>query len=228
MDRDTTPIGGVAKPLQPTIQLFHFSIVLDVVSLLLSLLISWNFTAGVLLYIAASRAYSYRGIRLKKYAIPGYLLVVACQGALIFFLTYHACSTDQTLKVPVLGMLAAACLIGGYYPLTQVYQHQEDKHDGVKTISMLLGKRGTFVFCAFVFGLATLLMFFLYRQASTPWSFWVFMLCMGPMVWFFVQWMQKVWRDEDQANFRNSLWMNVLAAICTTICFSILIIKHNL
>jgi hypothetical protein len=40
--------------------------------------------------------------------------------------------------------------------------------------------------------------------------------------------MKQVWTDGQQANFSNSLRMNVLAALCTIICFSILIIKNNI
>jgi 1,4-dihydroxy-2-naphthoate octaprenyltransferase len=228
MDHDTTPIGGLEQPLQPTIELFRVSVLMDILAIALGVIISWYFAVGVLLYILASRAYSYRRIRLKKYAIPGYIVVILFQGGLVFLLSYHAASEDHTIQFPILGALAAICLIGGYYPLTQVYQHKEDEQDGVKTISMLLGKKGTFLFCAFVFALATFFVFLLYKQSSTLWSFWLFVVCMGPMVWFFIQWMRKVWRDGRQANFRNSLWMNVLAAVCTTICFSILILKHNL
>ena len=72
MDRDTSPIGGLQKPMQPTRQLFHISIAMDVIAVALSFFISIYFAAGVLLYILASRAYSYRGIRLKK--IPGHRL----------------------------------------------------------------------------------------------------------------------------------------------------------
>jgi 1,4-dihydroxy-2-naphthoate polyprenyltransferase len=228
MDRDASPIGGLSKPLQPTFELFQVSVSMDFLAILLGLLISVYFAAGILLYILASRAYSYRGIRLKKYPVIGYVVVFLFQGGLVFFLSYHAASADHTLKVPVLGILASSCLIGGYYPLTQVYQHKEDEEDGVRTISMVLGKKGTFLFSTFAFALATFLLFLLYKQLSTLWSFWLFVVCMGPMVWFFVQWMRKVWKDGLQANFRNSLWMNVLAAICTSICFSVLIIKNNL
>src|SRR5438045_2996854 len=75
MDRDETPIGGLASPLQPTRQLFVASVVMDLVAVLLSLLVSFPFAAGVLLYIMASRAYSYRGIRLKQYPFLGFLTV---------------------------------------------------------------------------------------------------------------------------------------------------------
>src|SRR5580658_6174378 len=85
MDRDSGPIGGVEHPLQPTRQLFLVTLAMDVLALLLSLLIGWEVTCGLLLYILASRAYSYRGIRLKKYPFIGWLTVAVCQGALVFF-----------------------------------------------------------------------------------------------------------------------------------------------
>jgi 1,4-dihydroxy-2-naphthoate polyprenyltransferase len=57
--------------------------------------------------------------------------------------------------------------------------------------------------------------------------FYLYLLIMLPVVLFFLYWMAKVWKDEAAANFRNSLLMNVLSTICTTIFFIILIIvKH--
>src|SRR5579871_4105271 len=47
MDRDTTPIGGLARPMQPTRQLFWVTLVMDLVALLLGLLISPYFAAGL-------------------------------------------------------------------------------------------------------------------------------------------------------------------------------------
>jgi 1,4-dihydroxy-2-naphthoate polyprenyltransferase len=225
MDRDTGPIGGVEKPLQPTRQLFYLSVAMDVVAVTIALLIDLYFAAGILLYILASRAYSYRGIRLKKYPVTGYLVVVLFQGALVFILSYYGSSRTRNFNVPAWGIVAAACLIGGYYPLTQVYQHSEDEADGVKTISYVLGKKGTFIFCASVFALATFAMFLLFNEKRDLRPFYLFMVCMGPMVWFFIQWMRKVWRNEQQASFRNSFVMNILAAVCTTVCFLILILN---
>src|SRR6476659_1996018 len=92
MDRDETPIGGLSKPLRPTKQLFYVTIIMDIIAVAFSLFISIYFAAGVLLYILASRAYSYRGIRLKKFPWTGYLTVVIFQGALTFFLSYHGSS----------------------------------------------------------------------------------------------------------------------------------------
>jgi len=223
MDRDETPIGGVKNPLQPSQELFFVTLGMDIIAIVLGLLVSFYFAVGVLLYILASRAYSYRGIRLKKYPVIGYLTVVVFQGALSFFISYHGSSVNKTLIVPFLPMLASACLIGGYYPLTQVYQHDEDRKDGVMTISMLLGKRGTFVFCGGIFAAATLLMLATFYYQDQLRSFFIFLGCMLPMVSYFLAWMTKVWKNEAEASFKNSLWMNVLASGCTAICFLILI-----
>src|ERR1700750_3397600 len=63
MDRDTGSIGGIKNPLQPTKQLFYVTVAMDVMSIALSFLITPLFAIGILLYILASRAYSYRNIR---------------------------------------------------------------------------------------------------------------------------------------------------------------------
>jgi 1,4-dihydroxy-2-naphthoate octaprenyltransferase len=224
MDRDETPIGGLKNPMKPTKQLFFVTVAMDVVAVVVSFVVSLYFAGGVLLYILASRAYSYRGIRLKKYPVIGYLTVVLFQGALVFLITYHGSSLDKTLDVPLLPMMAAACLIGGYYPLTQVYQHEDDRKDGILTISMLLGMRGTFLFCGGIFAAATLLMFLTFYNEDRLDAFYIFLGCMLPMVLFFLSWMKKVWKNEEEANFRNSLWMNILASCCTAVCFMTLLI----
>ena len=224
MDRDETPIGGLAKPLRPTKQLFYVTILMDIAAISFSLVISIYFAMGVLLYILASRAYSYRGIRLKKFPLSGYLIVIVFQGALTFLLTYHGSSFDKTLQIPFWAALASSLLIGGYYPLTQIYQHEEDLKDGVVTISYKLGKKGTFVFCGIVFALATAAMFFTFEERGQLQFFFIFAVCMLPMIFFFMQWMTKTWKDPSKADFKNSLRMNLLASGCTTICFLILII----
>lgn len=227
MDRDESPIGGLKNPMQPTKQLFYISVTMDILAVIISFLVSTWFAIGILIYILASRAYSYRGIRLKKYPITGYLVVIICQGALVFYLTYHGAGELQVLHVPVLPMIAASCLIGGYYPLTQVYQHKEDASDGVKTISILLGKKGTFTFCGIVFAIATIILFFTFENENNLRYFWLFIVCMAPMALFFSRWMIQVWKDENAANFKNSLATNLLASVCTSICFLIIIIMNQ-
>lgn len=227
MDRDESPIGGLAKPLQPTRQLFLVSVVMDVLAVLLSLLIDGLFALGILLYILASRAYSYRGIRLKRRPITGFLTVFLCQGALVFYCVYHGAGSPQPTAVPLLPCLTASLLIGALYPLTQVYQHEADRHDGITTISLLLGKRGSFVFSALLFSAATACLYFLFRRQHALPLFLRFLLVMLPVVLFFLYWSVKVWRNGDAADFSNSLKMNIVSTLCTTIFFITLIVSKS-
>jgi len=227
MDKDESPIGGLSAPLQPTRQLFRISILMDVLALLLSLLVSRVFAVGILLYILASRAYSYRGIRLKKFPVVGFMTVFVCQGALIFFIVYHGVNSPQSLMVPLVPCIISSLLIGALYPLTQIYQHEEDKNDGVYTISLLVGKRGTFILSMLFFLSATFLMYWLFNKKDETNHFYLFLLMLLPVVLFFLFWMIRVWRTNEEANFKNSLRMNVISTLCTTAFFITLIILNH-
>lgn len=213
--------------MQPTKQLFYVTIAMDCIALLLSAFISIYFALGILIYILASRAYSYRRIRLKKFPIIGFLTVFVFQGALIFFITYKAISVEKSANVPWIPCLISSLLIGALYPLTQIYQHEEDKRDGVISISYLLGKKVTFLFSMLLFLIATFLFYLRFNQQHVLNYFFWYMAIMLPVVLFFLYWMIKVWRNGEAANFRNSLMMNALSTFCTTIFFIILIaVKH--
>jgi 1,4-dihydroxy-2-naphthoate octaprenyltransferase len=227
MDRDETAIGGLKSPMQPTKELFYTTVVMDIAAVVLSFFVSPLFSLCILLYILASRAYSYRRIRLKQYPIIGFLTVLIFQGALIVFCTYRTLVNKETAYVPILPCIISSLLIGALYPLTQIYQHEEDKRDGVTSISYLLGKRGTFVFSMVLFLSATFLLFLRFNDSGELNYFYLYLLIMLPVVLFFLYWMLKVWKNEAEANFKNSLLMNVLSTICTTIFFIILIINKH-
>jgi 1,4-dihydroxy-2-naphthoate octaprenyltransferase len=219
MDRDTTPIGGLEHPPAPTRQLFRITVAMDLLALVLGILVSPAFIAGVAVYILASRAYSYRRIRLKRLPVIGYLTVIICQGALVFFLVYHGSHVHRTLEVPLEAMVISALLIGGFYPLTQIYQHEADRNDGVRTISMLLGLRGSFIFTASIYTLAMLLMTWYFFVTLQIREFYVLATCMLPILVYFFIWAVKVWKDPGQADFTNTMRMNLLASLCTNAGF---------
>ena len=228
MDRDTESVGGIKNPMLPTKQLYHATVVLDMIAILLSLLISIYFFAGILAFIAASKAYSYRGIRLKKYPIIGYATVIIFQGALVYFLVVHGSSQPQTLHIPVVAMLAASLLVGGFYPLTQIYQHRQDKEDGVKTLSILLGYMGTFIFTAIIYMLAILALAFYFGFNLELDRFFLIQICMAPVLVYFFWWFYKVYKDKNQANFKNTMRMNILASACTNAAFIIVFLIEKI
>ncbi|HMH21559.1 MAG TPA: UbiA family prenyltransferase [Puia sp.] len=228
MDRDTGSIGGLEKPLQPTRQLFRMTLFMDVLAMSLAFLVGPWFAAGLACYILASRAYSYRRIRLKKYPFTGYLTVIVCQGALSFFLVYHGSHLHRTLHVPAEAMIASSLLVGGFYPLTQIYQHAADRQDGVRTISMVLGIRGSFIFTGLVYGIAFATLAYYFFLSLEIKEFFVLATCMLPVSVYFFIWARKVWKDPGQANFTNTMRMNLLASVCANAGFIAVLVINEL
>jgi len=227
MDRDTESIGGIEHPLQPTRELLRVTMLMDIISILAGLLISVYFVIGITAYILASRAYSFRGIRLKKYPFIGYLTVIIFQGAVSFAIVYHGASADLTLRIPVMLMLVSSLLIGGFYPLTQIYQHKADLKDGVASISYKLGYRGTFIFCALVYGLAFGLLLYYFTASQRMKDFLILATCMLPILVYFFMWASGVWKNTAAASFRNTMRMNLIASLCTNIGFVTLLIRRH-
>jgi 1,4-dihydroxy-2-naphthoate octaprenyltransferase len=227
MDRDTESVGGIKNPKQPTKELFYVTILLDALAVGLCFLISIYFVLAVVAYILASRAYSYRDIRLKKYPVTGYLTVIFFQGAVTYWMVMHGCSVEKTLQIPVNGMIVASLLIGGFYPLTQIYQHRQDAADGVTTLSILLGYIGTFVFTAVIYTAAMALLAYQLFTLQQLQEFLILQLFFIPVLVFFFWWFYKVFHNQQAANFVNTMRMNLLASVCTNAAFITLFLMEK-
>ena len=229
MDNDDESIGMLEKPPKPTRQLFILTGVLDVMAIALSLLVSKVFALCIVANILASRAYSYRGIRLKKYPVTGFLTVITFQGALTFFMVYHGSSANRTeLPVPWHGMAISSLLFGGFYPLTQIYQHQQDLRDGVQTISYKLGINGTFVFSGILYALAELALFSYFYERDFVQHFLFLQIFFIPVLVYFIYWWSKSAADRSNANFKYSFRMNIVAALSTNAAFILLYYLNHL
>ena len=227
MDRDEGSIGGLKKPLQPTRQLWHMTILMDILAIAVAFFISLPFLIATGIYILASRAYSARTIRLKKYPLPGYLTVVLCQGGLIFFMVWHGSHPDLSLHVPFLAMLSVSLLIGGSYPLTQIYQHEADAKDGVTTISAWFGIRGTFIFSGIMYILAFTGMAILFISSLEIKEFLVLSTCMLPILVYFMVWVRQAWGNPANADYIHTMRMNLVASGCTSLGFILVFIMNN-
>lgn len=224
MDRDQSPIGGLEHPPMPERELWTINLVMDLIAVGLSLLLSYSAAMAVAFYILASRAYSSRKIRLKKFAFFGFLVVICCQGGLIFWLSYHASHAKLSMNVPVTGMLASTLLLAGAYPLTQIYQHRQDAADGVTTISMRMGIRGTFRLSGLLFTLAFLVLGLHFGLQLELDRFLLLMLFFLPVTIYFLWWGIQVWKNPAKADFRHLMQMNIISAICSTAAFGSLLI----
>jgi UbiA prenyltransferase family len=229
MDNDTESIGGIKNPPKVPKIMFLVSVCMDFLAFCI-VLFYFKIAVAVLLlaYILASRAYSYRGIRLKKYPIIGFLTVAIFQGCVVLTMVLWAINGSVLFDSQwFLSIFIAFLLIGAGYPLTQIYQHKQDSDDGVKTLSLLLGIRGTFVFSAVLFamlgaGLVTFFMLFGRGVGDVV----LLAICLSPVAFYFVNWMRKTFLDPKNADFEHTMTMNKIGSLFLNLFFILLILKN--
>jgi 1,4-dihydroxy-2-naphthoate octaprenyltransferase len=230
-DRDTGSIGGLKHPPKVSRNLYHATLLMDVLATLGGLLISVYFSLFVLLFILISRAYSYRNVRLKQYAVIGFLTVFIFQGAFVYMMASSAISAFSFIDFFTLNniicMSVASLFMGGVYPLTQIYQHQADKNDGVTSLSYKLGYHGTFVFSAVLFSVATLLLFYYFNMKQQQIALVVFIVLMLPVILFLSVWFAKVRKSTDNANFENTMTMNLLTSTSMNLYFLVIFLNNQ-
>lgn len=231
-DRDETPIGGLKSPPKVSKNLFYVTLVFDLLALGLGLFISLTFAILCFIFIAMSRAYSYRGIRLKKFPVIGYITVFIFQGGFIYLMSVHAATNAPLSQLltqnHLLCMAISSLFIGSMYPLTQIYQHESDRKDGVTSISYLLGYYGTFIFSGILFFAATGFMIYYFILNSKPFAIGLFLLFVLPMIIKMTGWFAKVRKDKEAANFENTMAMNMISSTSMNLYFLLLFLNNHL
>jgi hypothetical protein len=122
---------------------------------------------------------------------------------------------ENLARAKVLGAAAlTSVMLFATYPMTQVYQHEEDATRGDRTMSLLLGVRGTFYFAMIFFTVVTAgFVFFFYRFYDMTFAY-TFVIALSPVVIFFLAWLYAVLKDVTRANYRNTMWLNFISATC--------------
>jgi 4-hydroxybenzoate polyprenyltransferase len=223
-DKDEKSIGGLKNPPPVNKGLYWMALLLDSIAVLLGYLkVSLTFAVMLLLYSLVSRAYSHPIVRLKKYPVAGWAVAGLFQGTFTFLMCYAGINGFEVFNLLNLKVLFPAMLttlmLWANYPMTQVYQHDEDSLHGDLTISRMLGVRGTFYFAAAFFGLTTagfLIFFNNYHEGSYALPF---LGALSPVVVYFGYWFLQVYRDERQADFMHAMWLNFVSATCLNAFF---------
>ncbi|UYZ59137.1 UbiA family prenyltransferase [Hymenobacter latericus] len=229
-DRDEGSIGGLERPPQVTPELWHLVVVFDVLAVLGALLISPVFALLLAGYLLVSKAYSYDRIRLKKYPIISTLVVVVFQGAYTFLMTQIGAGAAQhEVFAPdnLLIALVSSLFLCGSYPLTQVYQHHEDARRGDRTLSLLLGVRGTFAFAALGLLAGALVLGAAYLGRHEPHFLAVFAVATLPVLGLFGRWAWQVWRNPAAADFRRTMRMNQVSSVCLSAAFVLMLVLRH-
>ncbi len=146
-DRDQGPVGGLANPPTPPKYLLEFSLVWQLIGFVLALTV--NFTVGVIYFVMfwMSIAYSHPRIRLKGKPFGALATIMLGQGILPFYAGWATARGGLEGGGDFFAMvaaLAATLIIGGMYPLTQIYQLDADAERGDLTSARFLGVENSF------------------------------------------------------------------------------------
>lgn len=224
-DKDEKSIGGVEKPLPVSKELLNASLIFDLIGLNIGFLAGWEFALALFIYGLASKAYSHPAIRLKKYPIISLQTIAFFQGAFTFLATYQVVNQvpfgklfENSTLIPA--GLSSLMLLGSY-PMTQIYQHEEDSQRGDKTMSLLLGIQGTFIYTISIFGLATAGFAYFYYAYFSLKSAILFLIALFPVLFFFFSWFLQVLKNEQEANFKNTMRLNMISAVCLNVFYII-------
>jgi 4-hydroxybenzoate polyprenyltransferase len=223
-DKDEESIGGLKTPPKVTKDLYWLSLIFFIIAIGLAGLINFSFASMIILYGLVSMAYSHPMIRIKKYPWLSWLIAGFFQGYFTFAMVYAGLSNlgwDVMLKPHILipGLLTSLMLWGNY-PLTQVYQHGEDSRRGDRTLSLVLGIKGTFSFSALVFGLSGAAFIWFFMSKNQVAICWVYLAAMAPILLFFLIWFSFIRTNPVKyANYSWAMGMNTISAICLNAFF---------
>lgn len=169
-DQDEGPVGGLWDPPKVTRDLLVFSVGVQVLGLVLMAFVSLPLFLLSLLMGFVGNAYSHPAIRLKARPWTSLLAVSIFQGmggtAAGWLVAQNDWTTLFTAK-GLLGLLSASLVITGFYPLTQVYQREQDRKQGVISFAVYAGEK-CFPLAIICFLLAAVLMGFLVWQNFGP------------------------------------------------------------
>ncbi len=213
-DRDEGAIGGLASPPPVHGSLAWAAWILDVLALAASWFLGWFFFVCMGLYTLGSKLYSWKVTRIKRRPVAGWIGVGLVQGALTFVAVAQSICTPRSWEDPHLwaSVLAAALFLWGVYPMTQIYQHEEDARHGDLTLSRLVGVRGTFLISGGFLAAAVGLFVTLFVLEAGWGRALLFVGLQTPTLVYFLWWAWAVWKDPSRADFRRTMGLNVLAS----------------
>jgi 4-hydroxybenzoate polyprenyltransferase len=227
-DKDEGSIGLLENPPPVDKSLFYTAWAMDLLAIGFAIYIGLGlpFAAYLLIYGLVSKAYSHPLIRLKKRPVTSWLVVCFFQGFITYLASIQCIDTiplEELVQVKYLvpALICSSNLLA-VYPLTQVYQHEEDSRRGDVTYSRLVGIKGTFVNAALFFTASFAGFCYYFLNYGTLGNLITLTLCMGPVIGFFAYWWIQVQKDEQKANFRNTMVMNAIAALGLNLFFGIL------
>lgn len=216
-DRDSGPIGGLEHPPPIPRGLLPFSIVWQLIGFAIALAINLPFAAIYTIMFWMSVAYSHPRTRFKGKPLPALATVALGQG-IFAYLGGWACARGElisVLSIPgLLGVFASTLIVVGYYPLTEIYQIDEDQQRGDTTLAVWLGPANSFRF-AMVFlllgGVAALILIINRYRVVEALLLTMFLVGALLVIW---RWSHEFDKSDVARNFLVSMRLYATTSLC--------------
>jgi len=221
-DKDEDSIGGIKQPPKVNEKLYWLVIAFDVIAIALALCVNITFALLMLVCLLLSKAYSYDKIRLKKYPILSTIITTVFQGSIVYASIQIGLglSWEYILSFPNwLFALFSTLFLCGSYPITQIYQHDEDRKRGDITLSILLGIWGTFAFAVLSFTLSIVILAIAYWHTGNLYKLGYFLPFILPVLGFLLYWMYLVKQNPAAVNYENTMKMSAISSLCFNLAF---------
>ena len=165
-DRDEGPVGGLAEPPPVSQILRPFSLAVLILGAGLAALVNLHFLIIYLVMFGMGLAYSLPSIRLKGRPLWGLATVAVGQGILASLGGWVAANPNLRVLdgLDWVGILSVTLITVGFYPLTQIYQIDEDLARGDVTFAAWAGPAGAFWFAIIAQGIAAILLMSVINQ----------------------------------------------------------------
>lgn len=144
-DRDDGPIGGLWQPPRPPKYLWAFAWLVQSSGLAAVLPFDFRLAAIYALIVTLALGYSHSATRWKGHPWKSLAIAAIGQGVCDFAAgVVTAGTTSHFCPAPVAiwcGCAGATAVVGAFYPLTQLFQLNDDRERGDRTTAMALEER---------------------------------------------------------------------------------------
>lgn len=214
-DRDTGPVGGLERPPPVEAALLPFALAVKAAGWLLAAMVNLPFWLVYTAFAGLSFAYSHPRVRLKAHPWGSLATVGIGQGVLAFLGAWAATRGELGSALSpegLLGVAAATLLILALYPLSQLYQVDEDRARGDRTVAVVWGPGRCFAFalgCSILGGAAMLAV--LARRFGSLDALLVGLGLMGQVL-AVAWWARHYEQRRVLGNYRHVMRLNTLSA----------------
>lgn len=157
-DKDAGPVGGLKNPPPVSHWMWPASLFLQMIGLMVAMPMGNAFLAFYLFSMLLFWFYSSPLFRWKGRPILSLIAIGISTGANSVILGFFAAATPVSVLDPtiIVAAIGTAFILLSLYPLSQIYQLDEDGERGDQTFALKYGRRTVFLFFKISFGLGLL------------------------------------------------------------------------